>query len=165
MRPEHRQYGGSPPARRVSRRNFVRLCAALGAGSAAFPLLSACGGSPEGEPGGGRRLDGGPEVGEGGAIAEVSGVEPGTAVPFVEASTGEQAVLVCLEDSSFVAYSAICTHQRCIVGYDGAEGTLECPCHGSIFDPTNGAEVLNGPATRPLPEIPVRFEGGKVRRV
>ena len=149
----------------MSRKYFVRLCAGLGVGSSAFPLLSACGGSPEGEPGGGRPLDRGPEVGEGGVIAEVSGVKPGTAVPFVDASTGEQAVLLRLEDSSFVAYSAICTHQRCIVGYDGAEGTLECPCHGSIFDPANGAEVLNGPATRPLPEMPVRVEGGEVVRV
>ena len=138
--------------------------AALGLGAACAPLAS-CGGSAKVEPGGGRSLDGGPEVGAGGAIAEVSGVKPGTAVPFVDASTGEQAVLVRLEDSSFVAYSAICTHQRCIVGYDGAEGTLECPCHGSIFDPENGAQVLNGPATRPLPEVPVRVEGGEVVRV
>ncbi len=137
--------------------------AALGLGAACAPLAS-CGGSAEVEPGGGRPLDGGPEVGEGDAIAEVSGVEPGTAVPFVDASTGEQAVLLRLEDSNFVAYSAICTHQRCIVGYDGAEGTLECPCHGSIFDPANGAEVLNGPATRPLPEVPVRIENGRVVR-
>ncbi len=148
---------------RVSRRQFVRLGAALGLGAACAPLAS-CGGSAEVEPGGGRPLDGGPEVGEGDAIAEASGVEPGTAVPFVDASTGEQAVLLRLEDSNFVAYSAICTHQRCIVGYDGAEGTLECPCHGSIFDPANGAEVLNGPATRPLPEVPVRIENGRVVR-
>ncbi len=137
--------------------------AALGLGAACAPLAS-CGGSAEVEPGGGRPLDGGPEVGEGDAIAEAAGVEPGTAVPFVDASTGEQAVLLRLEDSNFVAYSAICTHQRCIVGYDGAEGTLECPCHGSIFDPANGAEVLNGPATRPLPEVPVRIENGRVVR-
>jgi Rieske Fe-S protein len=148
----------------VSRKDFVRLCAGLGLGSAASPFLSACGGSTGGEPGGGRPLDGGPKVGEGGAIAEASGVEPGTAVPFVDASTGEQAVLLRLEGGQFAAYSAICTHQQCIVAYDGAEGTLECPCHGSIFDPANGAEVVSGPARKPLPEIPVRVEGGEVVR-
>jgi len=148
---------------RVSRRQFVRLGAALGLGAACAPLAS-CGGFAEVEPGGGRPLSGGPEVGEGDTIAEASGVKPGSAVPFVDASTGEQAVLLRLEDGEFAAYSAICTHQGCIVGYDGEEDTLECPCHGSIFDPEDGAEVLNGPATKPLPEIPVRVEGGEVLR-
>lgn len=137
--------------------------AALGLGAACAPLAS-CGGSAEVEPGGGRTLDGGPEVGERETIVEAPEVKPGAAVPFTDASSGEQAVLLCLEGGEFAAYSAICTHMQCIVGYDGAEGTLECPCHGSVFDPANGAEVLNGPARRPLPEIPVRVEGGMVVR-
>ena len=149
--------------RRVSRRRFVRLGAALGLGAACAPLAS-CGGSAEVEPGGGKSLSEGPEVGEGQDIAEASEVEPGSAIPFTDAGSGEQAVLLRLEGGEFVAYSAICTHMQCIVGYDRAEGTLECPCHGSIFDPENGAEVLNGPARRPLPEIPVRVEGGRVVR-
>ncbi len=149
----------------MSRKKFIRLGAAVGLGSAAVPLVSACGGggdSAGGEPGGGRPLEGGPKVGEGETIAEASGVEPGAAIPFTDA--GEQAVLLRLEGGQFAAYSAICTHQRCIVGYDRAEGTLECPCHGSVFDPANGAEVVSGPARRPLPEIPLRVEGGKVVR-
>ena len=153
-----------PDKERISRKRFVRLAATVGLGSAAVPLVSACGGSTGGEPGGGRPLDGGPKVGEGETIAEASGLEPGAAVPFTDAGSGEQAVLLRLEGGQFAAYSAICTHQRCIVGYDRAEGTLECPCHGSIFDPANGAEVLNGPATRPLPEVPVRVENGRVVR-
>ena len=150
--------------RRISRRRFVQLGAALGLGATCVPLAS-CGGSAEVEPGGGRPLDGGPEVGEGETIAEASGVEPGSAVPFTDAGSGEQAVLLRLEDGEFAAYSAICTHQGCIVGYDRGEDTLECPCHGSTFDPQSGAAVLNGPATRPLPEIPVKVEGDKVVRV
>lgn len=156
-----------PDKERISRKKFIRLGAAVGLGSAAIPLVSACGGggvSAGGEPGGGRPLDGGPKVGKGETIAEASGVEPGAAVPFTDAGSGEQAVLLRLEGGQFAAYSAICTHQQCVVGYDKAEGTLECPCHGSIFDPANGAEVLNGPATRPLPEIPLRVEGGEVVR-
>lgn len=150
--------------RRVSRRQFVRLGAVLGLGAACAPLAS-CGGSAEVEPGGSKSLSGGPEVGEKETIAETSEVKPGAAVPFKDASSGDQAVLLCLEGGEFVAYSAICTHMQCIVGYDEAEGTLECPCHGSIFDPANGAEVLNGPASSPLPEIPVRVEDGRVVRV
>ncbi len=156
---------GHPRVNRLSRKDFVRLCAALGLGTAASPLISACGRSAAGEPGGGRALNGGKEVGEGEIIAEVSKVEPGSAVPFTDAASGEQAVLLRLEGGEFAAYSAICTHQRCIVAYDGEESLLECPCHGSVFDPENGAEVLNGPAPRPLPEIPANVEDGRVVRV
>lgn len=164
MRPVWRQKEEHPRVNRLSRKDFVRLCAALSLGSAASPLLSACGSSAAGEPGGGDPLNGGTEVGEGEVIAEVSRVEPGSAVPFTEAASGEQAVLLRLESGEFAAYSAICTHQRCIVAYDGEEGLLECPCHGSVFDPANGAGVITGPAPRPLPEIAVEVRKGQVVR-
>ena len=137
----------------ISRKKFIRLGAAVGLGSAAVPLVSACGGggAAEVELGGGRSLNGGLEVDEGETIAAVSGVEPGSAVPFTNAGFGEQAVLLRLEDGEFAAHSAICTYMGCVVAYDRGESTLECPCHGSIFDPANGAEVLNGPATEAAP--------------
>jgi Rieske Fe-S protein len=49
----------------------------------------------------------------------------------------------------FKAFSAVCTHQGCIVG-DVSGGSIECPCHGSRFDIATGA-VKRGPATQPLP--------------
>jgi glycine/D-amino acid oxidase-like deaminating enzyme/nitrite reductase/ring-hydroxylating ferredoxin subunit len=49
------------------------------------------------------------------------------------------------------AVSATCTHLGCIVAFNRAEQTWECPCHGSRFA-TDGA-VLHGPATRPLERI------------
>lgn len=71
--------------------------------------------------------------------------------------------LVRLDDAdaieSFAAYSAICTHLGCTVNaqlQDG--GQIYCPCHGSVFDPANGAAVLEGPAGRPLPSLPIRLE-------
>jgi Rieske Fe-S protein len=87
-------------------------------------------------------------------------VSPGSAVGFED--SGSPAVLVRLDSGEFVAYSAVCTHQACEVAY--RDGQLACPCHGSIFDPANGAAVVSGPARRPLPEVPVEVRGGEVVR-
>jgi nitrite reductase/ring-hydroxylating ferredoxin subunit len=168
---------------RISRERFIRLGTALGVGAACASLV-ACGGgagssgggnSGGGDSGGGY---GGGDSGGGGsdggskksssgeaktggtAIASESQVAPGSAHKFKD--SGEPAVLVHLDDGDFVAYSAVCTHQGCTVAYK--DGNLACPCHGSVFDPADGAAVVAGPAPRPLPEIPVKVEGGEVVR-
>jgi Rieske Fe-S protein len=159
---------------RVSRGKFIRLGAALGVGAAGASVLVACrggdgsgeyqsgGGSNGGSNGPSTEASGGgstEEAASGGRpIASASEVEAGSAAKFEDA--GDPAVLVHLENGDFVAYSAVCTHQRCTVDYRG--GQLTCPCHGSIFDPANGAEVVSGPAQRPLPEIPVEVRDGEV---
>lgn len=48
------------------------------------------------------------------------------------------------------AVSLRCTHLGCLVRFNAAERSWDCPCHGSRFD-VDGA-VLEGPATRPLPK-------------
>ena len=110
----------------------------------------------------GKKTDGGTEkqASGGQAIARTSEVAPGSALKFKD--SGQPAVLVHLQSGDFVAYSAVCTHQRCTVAY--RNGQLACPCHGSVFDAENGAEVVNGPAQLPLPEIPVEVRGGEVVR-
>lgn len=53
----------------------------------------------------------------------------------------------------WIALSAICTHQGCIVNWDEKRLTLTCPCHAGLFD-TNG-NVLAGPPRRPLKRLRV----------
>lgn len=60
------------------------------------------------------------------------------------------------------AYSAICTHQGCTVGYNATGKTLDCPCHQSRFDPANGGAVLSGPAPAPLVKYSVAINGDAI---
>ena len=56
----------------------------------------------------------------------------------------------------FVAFSKVCTHAGCPVGlYQADSRELFCPCHQSAFSVMDGAVPTNGPATRPLPQLPV----------
>src|SRR5215217_3144821 len=169
---------------KISRERFIRLGTALGVGAACASLV-ACGGGASssgggsdggksgggnsgggsygggdsGGSGGGSKRSSGGDAGAGGtAIASESEVAPGSALKFED--SGNPAFLVHLDNGKFVAYSAICTHQGCTVAYK--DGNLACPCHGSVFDPANGASVVAGPAQRPLPEIPVKVRGDEV---
>ncbi|MFJ8148240.1 Rieske (2Fe-2S) protein [Streptomyces sp. NPDC096048] len=65
------------------------------------------------------------------------------------------------EQGEFKAFSAVCTHQNCLVS-DVRDGTIDCACHGSRFSITDGA-VEQGPATRPLPEERIAVDGNTVR--
>lgn len=46
---------------------------------------------------------------------------------------------------------ATCPHQGCLVGFNDAEQTWDCPCHGSRF--TIDGQVIDGPAVSPLPRV------------
>jgi nitrite reductase/ring-hydroxylating ferredoxin subunit len=72
----------------------------------------------------------------------------------------QRLVVSCPAAGQYKAFSAQCTHAGCVLDkVEGNEGN--CPCHGSRFDVTTG-ESLKGPATVPLPEVPVRVRDGKL---
>ena len=62
--------------------------------------------------------------------------------------------------SSFRAFTAVCTHQGCIVG-SVAGGTINCPCHGSKFSISDGS-VVNGPAASPLAPVSIKVQGTSI---
>jgi ubiquinol-cytochrome c reductase iron-sulfur subunit len=58
--------------------------------------------------------------------------------------------------NNIVAYSKICTHVGCPVAlYEQTTHHILCPCHQSTFDAAHGANVIFGPAARPLPQLPL----------
>lgn len=58
-----------------------------------------------------------------------------------------------------VAYSKICTHAGCPVGlYEVETNELFCPCHQSTFNVSDDAVPTQGPATRPLPRLPIAVD-------
>jgi rieske iron-sulfur protein len=62
-----------------------------------------------------------------------------------------------------VAYTAICTHSGCEVSDWIPENlTMSCPCHDSRFDPKDEGKVVDGPAPRPLPALPLKIVDGKL---
>ncbi len=73
----------------------------------------------------------------------------------------EKVVVTQPEEGQFKAFSAICTHQQCIVA-NVEGGTINCTCHGSKYSITDGA-VENPPATRPLPAEKIEVDGNSIR--
>jgi rieske iron-sulfur protein len=62
-----------------------------------------------------------------------------------------------------VAYTAVCTHTGCeVVEWLAAQQVLQCPCHFSQFDPRDGARVVDGPAPRALPALPLAIVDGNL---
>ncbi len=56
----------------------------------------------------------------------------------------------------YLAFSKVCTHAGCPVGlYEELTEQLLCPCHQSLFQLSDGAMPVFGPAPRPLPQLPL----------
>ena len=73
---------------------------------------------------------------------------------------GVNIVITQPQSGSFRAFTAICTHQGCIVS-SVSNGTINCPCHGSKYSIKDGS-VVQGPAPRPLAAIAIKVEGTSI---
>jgi thiosulfate dehydrogenase (quinone) large subunit len=88
-------------------------------------------------------------------IANLDSLQVGQALGFSAPGVGPAAV-VRLANDSVVAYSRVCTHAGCLVGYDSASRLFVCPCHGAEFDPAHQADPTPGsPTSTPLQMIRV----------
>ena len=72
----------------------------------------------------------------------------------------EEVVITQPTEGEFRCFSAVCTHQGCLVNAI-ADGTINCDCHGSKFAVADGS-VTAGPAPTPLPERSVRVNGDQI---
>ncbi|MFJ3817590.1 Rieske (2Fe-2S) protein [Streptomyces sp. NPDC090056] len=93
---------------------------------------------------------------DGEALARTSEIPVGGGAVFAE----EKVVVTQPTAGEFKAFSAVCTHQGCLVNRV-ADGTIDCPCHGSKFRVADGS-VVTGPATRPLPAERINVSGGTI---
>jgi Rieske Fe-S protein len=74
--------------------------------------------------------------------------------------TDKKIVITQPHAGTFDAFTAVCTHQGCIVNTVSG-GTINCPCHGSKFSIANGS-VVNGPATSPLAPVSIKVQGTSI---
>jgi len=89
-------------------------------------------------------------------LGDVKDIPVGSGVIY----TAAQVVVTQPVKGEYRAFSAVCTHVGCILNKI-ANGTIDCPCHGSEFKITNGA-VVTGPAPSPLPKKKIKIKDGKV---
>ncbi|HLL88496.1 MAG TPA: FAD-dependent oxidoreductase [Tepidisphaeraceae bacterium] len=81
-----------------------------------------------------------------GEVKSVDDVKPGSGALM---RSGLTKVAVYRDDLGQVhKCSAICTHLQCVVHWNDAEKSWDCPCHGSRFDPKG--KVVQGPAVDDL---------------
>jgi Rieske Fe-S protein len=141
----------------------------LGVGTAAAAMLTGC--ATYGDTGGGNRGTGslGPDdagtvpddsatgQNDGQALAQTSDVPVGGG--FI--NDHKNIVITQPKAGTFKAFTAVCTHQGCIVA-EVKDGKITCPCHGSQFTVTDG-KVVSGPATRALREIAITVQGSAIQ--
>ncbi|WP_343244981.1 Rieske (2Fe-2S) protein [Streptomyces sp. SID14478] len=89
-------------------------------------------------------------------LARTSDIPVGGGTVFAD----KKVVVTQPAQGDFKAFSAVCTHQGCTVK-DVADGTINCPCHGSKYE-IEDAAVTGGPAPRPLTPRKITVTGNSI---
>src|SRR5262249_19659917 len=84
---------------------------------------------------------------------------PANALASGHPADGSPDILIRGSDGSLKAFSAVCTHAGCEVGYEG--GVIVCPCHGGEYSAETG-EVIAGPPPEGLAPKKVLEAGGEI---
>jgi arsenite oxidase small subunit len=66
---------------------------------------------------------------------------------------------------SIVAFSTLCQHMGCPVGYSRAQREFICPCHQTRYDAERLASIVQGVATRALPRVTLQVSNGAIYAV
>jgi|SoimicmetaTmtLPA_FD_contig_51_2676336_length_1013_multi_2_in_0_out_0_1 Rieske Fe-S protein len=138
----------------ISRRTVIMN---TGLAAAAIAGLSSCtnyGTAPASQPSAATSggASGGSSAPAGPLTVKEAEIPVGSGKIFPDAQT----VITQPKKGEFKAFSAICTHQGCVV--DTVTNTINCPCHGSKYSITDGS-VVNPPAPQPLPAKTIKVSG------
>lgn len=124
---------------------------ATGTGVAALPALAACGDETSDQEAAE------PEAPSTGTVLVDTADVPVGGCAVVQ---DHKVVVTQPDEGEFKAFSAVCTHQGCLVS-SSSDGVIPCTCHGSDFSLTDGS-VIKGPADEPLAEVSVEVRDGVV---
>ena len=92
-------------------------------------------------------------------VGKVADFAPGSGT--VVSVNDKPVIVINSKSGELKAFSAVCTHLGCVVGWDQHKGAIHCPCHEGIFNATNGS-VVSGPPPRPLAAYELAVKDGKV---
>lgn len=93
------------------------------------------------------------------AVAAVAALPVGSVKRFV---TDQVVGFVQHTSTGFLALSGACTHMGCLLAWNGAARTFDCPCHGGRFLDDGNPSPSSPIAYTPLPHISTRVQDGQV---
>jgi Rieske Fe-S protein len=140
----------------INRRRALTGSAAIAVG---VPVLAACGSDTStavDSSGSGDTGSGSSGGASGEALASAADVPVGGC--FVV--SGAKVVLTQPTEGDFKAFTAVCTHQGCLVE-SSTEGDIPCPCHSSKFSLDDGSPI-SGPASAPLEAVEITVSGDSI---
>jgi cytochrome b6-f complex iron-sulfur subunit len=89
------------------------------------------------------------------AFPELGGV--GGSILGRIAGRADPIIIARVDESTFAAVDALCTHQQCTVAYNALGRTFDCPCHNSSYE--IDGRLIGGPAPRPLRSYSAQSDG------